>query len=215
MAKKKTVICIDRDGVLIYDEKYHLGRTNNWKSKIKVLPHVVEGLKLLNKLSNVAIYLVTNQPGVAIKDFPLLTFARAHEVCRYVVDLLKKKGGHLDGYFLCAHASPAYAKRRSNYKFDKKLVCNCSCIKPRFGMVYDALEKEGIKPEQATIYVMGDRATDIQTAINAGGVGVFVPFENEPGQKEKVKEIKQKSKVYIAKNFLDAVNFIIKKDVKH
>jgi len=206
---KKILVLVDRDGVLIYDDKYHLGRTNNWKKKVKVLPKVVEGLKKLRKIKGVSVYMITNQPGIAVKNFPLLTMKRSSEVCKFVVDKLKKKGGLIDDYFVCPHASPAYTKKRKTYKFEKKLVCNCSCIKPRLGMVFNALKKEGITKENANIYVIGDRISDIKTALNIKGNGILVPFANEPGQIEMAKKIKQKSRVYIAKDFLGAANFIV------
>jgi len=209
---KKTIICIDRDGTLIYDEKDHLyiGRDDEWKSKVRLLPYVIDGLKLLRTIPESAIYMVTNQPGVAITDFPLLTFERAHEVCKYVVDRIQNKGGRIDGYFLCPHASPGYAEERAGLNFDDKLICDCNCIKPGLGMVFDALKSENITPEKADVYVVGDRATDVQTALNIGGTGILVPFENQPGEEKKLKEFKDRSRTYIAQNLLDAAEFIIK-----
>src|SRR5512143_1065114 len=101
----KTLICIDRDGTLIYDEKEHLylGRDNSWKAKVKILPYVTEGMRVLKAIPDAAVYMITNQPGVAITDFPLLTLERAHEVCRYVLEKIKDIGGRIDGYFLCPH----------------------------------------------------------------------------------------------------------------
>ncbi|MFC1869185.1 hypothetical protein ACFL0H_13795 [Thermodesulfobacteriota bacterium] len=99
---KKPVICVDRDGTLIHDTKEHLffGKDNDWKSKVEMLPYAIDGLRLLKSIPNPAIYMITNQAGVAITDFPLLTMERAHEVCKYVVDIIKGNGGHIDGYFL-------------------------------------------------------------------------------------------------------------------
>lgn len=202
----KTLILIDRDGTVIYDKKYHLGRTNNWKSKVKILPKVKQGLKLLSKLKNTEIYMFTNQPGVAIKEFKLLTLKRAHEVCKYVLNKFKP---YIKDYFICAHASPAYTKKRSEYSFDKKLVCNCKCIKPKLGMVFDALRKEGLTPGNTKIIIIGDRLSDIKTALNVKGTGILIPFVNEPEEETKVKKLKSK-KVYIAKDFLDAAKFIAK-----
>ena len=214
MAKKKILICIDRDGVLTYDKKYHLGHTHQWKKKIKILPKVVEGLKVLNSIPDVAIYIISNQPGVAIKDFKLLTLDRAQAVAKHIVDKLHKRGGHVHGYFICPHATPAYTKKRSKYTFHKGMVCNCACIKPKLGMVFMALSEEGLTRDNTRVFVIGDRASDIKTALNIKGTGVFVPFVNEPGQMEKVRKLKPKSRIYIAKDFLDAAKFIKKKAKK-
>jgi histidinol-phosphate phosphatase family protein len=211
---KKTMICVDRDGTLAYDEKDHLflGRTEDWKSKVKLLP-VIDGLKLLKTIPDSAVYMITNQPGVAISDFPLLTVERAHEVCKYIVDRIKGMGAHIDGYFLCPHANRDYVKRYGNrFRFDKKLVCECDCIKPGLGMVFDALKSEQVTPEEVDIYMIGDRATDVETAMNIGGTGILIPFENQPGEDRKVTTFKDLSHVYIARDMLDAAKFIVSKE---
>lgn len=208
---KKILIFVDRDGTLIYDKKYHLGRQKNWKSKIRFLPNVIRGLKLLNKNLKPNIYMITNQPGVAIKNFPLLTLEKAHKVSLYVMKLLKKKGVSLKGYDVCGKAHPSYVKKRSKFEFDKKLIGNFSCIKPRPGMIKTILKNEKLSKKQVKIYVIGDRFSDVKTGLNAKGCGIIVPFKNEPLEKEKVEKIKNKNK-YIAKNFLDAAKIIIKRE---
>lgn len=133
---KKTIICIDRDGTLINDEKDHLslGRDDDWKSKVKILPYVIDGLKLLDTIPNSAIYIITNQPGVAISDYPLLTLGRAYEVCKYVVDRLKNMGAHLDGYFLCAHATPDYVKKKGLASILMRSLCtSANALSPHWG----------------------------------------------------------------------------------
>ncbi len=206
---KKTLVCLDRDGTLIYDDKYHLGRTDDWKSKIKVLPTVIEGLRLLKTISNLSMYIITNQPGVAIKNFPLLTLDRAHEVNQYILAQIAKMGGQIDGYFLCPHANFEYVKKRTKYNFDKKMVCDCDCEKPKPGMVFNALKSEGLTREETIVYVIGDRSTDVETALNINGTGIFIPFENEPKYLEIVKKLNQ-TNIFIAKDFLDAAKIIVK-----
>jgi histidinol-phosphate phosphatase family protein len=211
---KKTIICIDRDGTLINDERDHLflGRDDDWKTKVKILPYVVDGLKLLRTIHNSTIYMITNQPGVAISDYQLLTLERAHEVCAYVVDKINSMGAHIDGYFLCPHATPEYVKKKAGVTFDEKLVHECKCLKPALGMVFNALKAENITPENANVYVIGDRATDVQTALNINGVGILVPFENEPGEDEKVKKLEDQTHIYIARDLLNAAELIVKRE---
>ena len=213
MTKKNILICIDRDGTMIYDGgSYHLGKQKNWKELIKFLNGVSQGIRELRKINKVKIYMITNQPGPAIKEFPLLDEKKAIEVCEYIMKLLKEKGIKLDGYELCGKASSDYVKKRKNkYTFNKKLVGDFSCVKPKPGMVYNALKKEGWNKEDTKIYVIGDRFSDVQCANNAGGYGIFVPFSNRLEEFEKVKKIKSKKK-YISKNFLDACKFIKEKE---
>lgn len=209
---KKILIFVDRDGTLIYDKKYYLGSQKNWKSKVKFLPSVIRGLKLLNKNLNPNIYMITNQPGVAIKNFPLLTLEKAHKVSLYVMKLLEKKGVFLKGYDVCGKAHASYTKKRSEFEFDKKLIGNFSCIKPRPGMINTVLKNEKLNRKQVKIYVIGDRVSDVKTALNAKGCGIMIPFKNEKGEKEKVKKLNTKNK-YIAKNFLDAAKIILEREL--
>jgi histidinol-phosphate phosphatase family protein len=212
---KKTIICIDRDGTLIHDTREHLfiGRDNDWPQKVKILPHAVEGLRLLNKIPEVGIYMITNQAGVAISDFPLLTEERAHEVCRHVVDLFKDNGAYLNGFFLCPHATPEYASQKPGIKFHSHLVHDCQCLKPSLGMVFDALREERISLDDANVYVIGDRASDVKTALNINGTGILIPFVNEPGEIDKVRTLGNQQKIHVAENMLAAAEFVLKQTV--
>lgn len=194
------IVLIDRDGTLIYDDSYHLGHTTNWRSKVRILPGVISGIKKLNKLG-VKIYIITNQPGVAVKEFPLLTQKRAEDVCKYVIKKLRSKGAYVDGYFVCGHASPSYVKTKK-FTFDTSLVCNCSCIKPNLGMVFSALKNEGLKKKDVKIFVIGDRVSDVKLAIKAKGYGILVPFNN------RIKEVDKVKGGFVASSFLRACEFI-------
>ena len=208
---KKPIICIDRDGTLIHDSREHLflGRDDQWRQKVEILPKAAEGLKLLNTIDNCGIYMITNQGGVAISDFPLLTEERAHEVCRYVMDVLKEMGGLMHGYFLCPYATPQYVKSRPNVNFHAHMINDRQCLKPSLDMVFDVLKAEGITPGNADIYVIGDRASDVQTALNIGGTGIFIPFINEPHEEEKVKKLEQQDDIHIAVDLVAAAQFIL------
>jgi len=214
MAKKKKniLICTDRDGVLIYDRKYYLGKTHDWKKKIKILPSVVEGMKLLHKkIPNAKIFMVTHQPGVAVREFKLLTEERAHKVCEEVLHRFSKKGVPFHGYFMCPFADSSYIHRKDLFKFHKKYVCECTCVKPNIGMILMALRGADFEWKDTDIYMMGDRASDVRMGLKAKGTGILVPFGNEPGQIEKVQKMKEKKRIFIADNFLDAAKYIIKK----
>jgi D-glycero-D-manno-heptose 1,7-bisphosphate phosphatase len=214
MKKKNTLICIDRDGTLIHDDKYYLGKQSNWKKLLKFHPGVIEGIKILNKIPNSKLYILTNQSGIAVKEFKQLTLKRANEVCKEILIRLDKKNAHLDGYFICPHVPPSYAKKYPNRKLNKKLVCNCTCIKPKPGMVYKALKDAGLKSSNTNIYVIGDRFYDAKTALNVNGFGILIKSPDEPFQEEKLKKL-SKSEIkntHIANNFLDASKFIMKRE---
>ena len=207
---KKPIICIDRDGTLIHDTREHLflGKDDEWEQKVEILPMAIEGLQLLNTIPDAGIYMITNQGGVAISDFPLLSEDRAHLVCLHVLEKLEERDAMVHDYFLCPHATPEYVASRPNYKFHPHLVHECTCLKPDLGMVFNALKAEGITAENAEIFVIGDRASDVQTAININGTGILIPFVNEPDEKEKVKKLAQTDQVHIADDLYAAAKFI-------
>ncbi|MDF1593870.1 MAG: hypothetical protein P1P89_20365 [Desulfobacterales bacterium] len=217
----KAIICIDRDGTLIHDSREHLflGSDNNWPEKVKILPNAIEGVRRLNTIAGAGIYMITNQPGVAISDFALLTEGRAREVCRFVVEMFKDSGARLDGYFLCPHATPKYVSRKPGTNFHPHLVHDCHCLKPGLGMVFNALKAEGITPENADIYVIGDRASDIRTALKIDGTGILIPFVNEPGELAKIKLLGKQGQIYVAETMFTAAEYIVsqvgKKSASH
>ncbi len=205
---KKAIVCIDRDGTLINDKKFFLGKEEGWQTKVEILPGVSEGLAIINEISAAAVYMITNQAGVAIADYPLLTFDRAHEVCRYVIKRLEEEGGKFSGYFLCPHASNAYAQRKPEVNFHPELVHDCHCLKPGLGMVIDVLRAEDVALDETDIYVIGDRLSDVQTALNINGTGILIPFVNEPDEVEKVRNLENQSRIFIAKDLVEAAEFI-------
>ncbi len=207
---KRILVCIDRDGTLIDDTKEHLylGRENDWKDKVKILPFVIDGIKAMNEIPDSAVFMTTNQSGVAISDFPLLTEERAHEVCKYVIMEIEKLGGRIDGYVLCPHVTRSYVESHKQYHFDERFVCDCDCIKPGSGLVSKALEYAGANPEDTHVFIIGDRVSDVMTAVNMGGTGILVPFANQPGEEEKVRSLPDQSRIHIAPNLLKAAEFI-------
>ena len=186
-----------------------MGSDNDWPEKVQILPHAVEGLRQLNTIPGAGIYMITNQAGVAISDLPLLTESKAHEVCRYVVEWLQGEEVLLHGYFLCPHASPEYASSRPGVNFHPHLVHDCQCLKPALGMVFNALKTERIMPDSADVYVIGDRASDVRTALNIDGTGILIPFVNEPGELDKVRSLEKQGQIYVAETMLAAAEYVV------
>jgi histidinol phosphatase-like enzyme len=79
-------------------------------------------------------------------------------------------------------------------------------------MVFEALKAEGVTPETAKIYVIGDRATDVQTALNINECGILIPFENEPGELDKTQMLQEHSRICIVENLPQAAKFIYRQE---
>jgi histidinol-phosphate phosphatase family protein len=215
--KKHILLCVDRDGTLIYDDHYFLGKDNYWRQKVKIMPKVVEGMKLLDEKfpDQACRFIITNQPGVAIENFKRLTLKRAKEVTKEIQNILKSQGAFFDGFVICPHASPEYIKEHPEFKFNRRYLDHkCDCFKPNTGMIEEALGKKKLDPKKTSLYVIGDRESDIQTALNAKGIGILIPFEGRSKDIEHVKKLKKKypKQVFIAKDFLGAIKCIVDKE---
>ena len=173
------LVCIDRDGTINEDNNDFLGKTQDWKAKVKFLPGIIQGIRLLNQIPNSKIFIITNQAGVALtdKEFKELTEQRYQEVNEHIVQELAKQGAIIRGVFGCPYIDSKYAeksKQRGRTVDPKYIIDNHPDLKPNPGMIEKAAKSLGKSLEQCQIYMIGDRLTDVQTGLNAGGIGILV-----------------------------------------
>ncbi len=121
---------IDRDGTLIYEPADGLVRPQDFR----VLPGVYETLKAL-KLNGFTLVMVTNQHFKKSADHEPFF----HETQEMLATVLRDHGLEFDYYFLCPHG------------IDE----NCTCRKPKTGMVDEFLKKHDIDLSKSV--VIGDR----------------------------------------------------------
>ncbi len=175
----KTYIFLDRDGTIIKDEDYYLGQKDNWKDQFKFLPKVLEGMALLSKIPNSVLSVITNQSGIAIKNFPQLTESRVNEINAHLIQELAQEGIIISHCEVCPNVTSEYVKsKRGIYTINDHYVeDNPRRMKPNPGMVLDVLEKDGIESNSARVLVIGDRLSDVQTAwgVNSTSFGVLIP----------------------------------------
>ncbi|MFC1478139.1 HAD-IIIA family hydrolase [Candidatus Margulisiibacteriota bacterium] len=215
-----TLICCDRDGTINDDCNFYLGRESNWQEHVSILPGVIEGIRQLNAITDSSFFIITNQPGVAvtIDSFKQLTEERVKDVNRYINNLLNKEGLKIDGTFYCPYASREYIEKTESrgWRYDPAYIQEDPFdMKPNIGMIKkaaEALEKE--LSDFENIYVIGDRESDILAALNAGGKGIWVPSPEQIRDKhwQKTKKLKDQypDKVYMAEDFPDAAEWIVK-----
>lgn len=201
----KILIGVDRDGTIIEDMKY-LGKEDSWREQITLCKDAVKGLKKLRSDPRVKLVVATNQAGVARGFFPV---KRVEEVDEILTKLLKKQGVEFDGWYFCPYVGKDYA-------MDKGVPLNSSWIKegmrkPAIDMLKKAAKDMGIKLEEfKAIYYMGDKPSDVQTGINAGGKGVLITNGKSLRYKEtKGIESEHPGKVFFAGSILEAANAII------
>jgi len=211
--QKKTLIFADRDGTITKDENYYLGSNENWKEQIEFLPGVVEGIRLLNQISNHYFFIVTNQSGVALRGgrFDLLTEERMHEVNKYIIEKLNEKELTINGYFACPFVDNKYVEKaqKKGRELNSEYISDSHPdLKPKPGMINNALKSLNLQKEDCLIFMIGDRASDVETGINAGGIGILIESSKtkELGDKEKVEKMKN---TFVARDFLHATDYIL------
>jgi D-glycero-D-manno-heptose 1,7-bisphosphate phosphatase len=138
---KNRAVFLDRDNTLIHDDGFI-----HEPEKVKLLPGVPEGLKLLKEKGYLLI-VTSNQSGIGRGYFKEEDF---HAVNRKLQELLAPYGVQIDDFFFCPHRPED----------------GCNCRKPRTEMVEKASKKWNIDLSES--FVVGDRDSDVKLAVNAG-----------------------------------------------
>lgn len=139
-------VLFDRDGTLVHDVPY-----NGDPDKVRPVDGAREALDRL-RAAGLRLGVVTNQSGVARGLFSTDEMARVHA---RIDELL----GPFDTWQVCPHDD----------------TTGCRCRKPAPGLVLDAAEALGTRPERCV--VVGDIGADMTAAGAAGAAGVLVPTE--------------------------------------
>lgn len=142
---------LDRDGTLIEDMHYLQNNT-----KIKILPHVIDGLRRL-QAEGFVLHVVTNQSGVARQLISNAFVNRTHEILR---NQLHECGIVISSWLYCPHLPTA----------------DCRCRKPRIGLLADLTDIDW-----SASWMLGDKITDVQFGLNAGMRAILIHPKGERG----------------------------------
>jgi len=150
----QSAIFIDRDGTMNVDVGY-VSRPD----QLEMYPWASEAVRLINRAALRAV-VVTNQAGVARGLYSEATLERIHD---RMIQELERGGARVDAIYYCPHhpelGDPLYRKI-------------CDCRKPKPGMLLKAAREHRIDLKRS--YVIGDKASDISLASNAGAKSVLV-----------------------------------------
>lgn len=135
---------IDRDGTLIF-EPQDTFQIDSIK-KLKILDGVITGLKTLVE-KRYELIMVTNQNGLGTASFPWPNFQAPQNK---MLSIFEKNGIKFKKIYICPHLP----------------VKNCSCRKPKVGLVKKFLKENLIDQEQS--FFCGDKTTDRLFAENIG-----------------------------------------------
>lgn len=152
LKNKQKAIFLDRDGTI----NRYVGFLRK-AEEFELLPDVAEAVRSINASEYLAI-IVTNQPVIARGE---VTWTGLEEIHNKMETLLGNVGTYLDGIYFCPHhPHKGYEREIPELKFD------CSCRKPKPGMLFQAAEDFNIDLEQS--WMVGDSECDIQAGIAAG-----------------------------------------------
>ncbi|HEY3788551.1 MAG TPA: D-glycero-beta-D-manno-heptose 1,7-bisphosphate 7-phosphatase, partial [Urbifossiella sp.] len=150
----RPAIFLDRDGVVI-DDVHHLASPD----QVRLIPGSADAIAALNR-SGWPVVIVTNQSGVARG---LFTADGVHDVHRHLSDQLAGYGAKIEAYYFCPHYPTAEVPA---YRVD------CSCRKPRPGMLQQAAKELGLDLSRS--WMIGDRETDLQAGAAVGASTILV-----------------------------------------
>jgi D-glycero-D-manno-heptose 1,7-bisphosphate phosphatase len=189
---KRPALFMDRDGTVSEEVGYV-----NHPSRFRVFPYSADAIKLLNDNGWLAI-VVTNQAGVARGYFAEDVIMKVHAQLRADVE---KSGAKLDAIYYCAH-HPSVGE--PPYRLD------CDCRKPKTGLIDRATADFPIDLERS--WMVGDRYSDIELAINAGLHSAFVLSGYGRGEWEYQRESWNLEPELVADTLLDVARIIIERD---
>lgn len=168
MQEMTKAIFLDRDGTINVDRHY-LYRIEEFE----FLPHVAEGLKLLQE-DGFLLIILTNQSGIArgyytVKELEILN--------EWMIRQLECKGVVISKIFYCPHLPKPHLK---------KYGLECNCRKPAPGMFERAVLEFDIDLSQS--YTIGDRLRDHSICKESSCRGYLV---GNSERKEIIEEIKK------------------------
>ncbi|SDR76101.1 bifunctional histidinol-phosphatase/imidazoleglycerol-phosphate dehydratase HisB [Gramella sp. MAR_2010_147] len=155
------ILFVDRDGTLIHEpEDYQIDNLE----KLEFYPEVFTYLGKIAKELDYKIVMVTNQDGLGTDSFPETDF---WPIQNFIVKCFKNEGVEFSDILI----DRTFAKE------------NASTRKPNTGL----LENEFMDNSEYDLknsFMVGDRLTDIEFAMNFGGKGIFIDNHEDLAEDE-------------------------------
>lgn len=148
------VLFIDRDGTIIVEPPVDFQVDS--LEKLEFLPKALSNLRKISEEGEFELAMVTNQDGLGTDSFPEDTFWPTHQK---MMRTLENENVQFDEVFI-------------DRTFEHE---NAPTRKPRTGLLGKYIGNE--EYDLTNSFVLGDRLTDIQLALNLGSKGIFIGKE--------------------------------------
>lgn len=191
MQALKPAVFLDRDGTI----NEQMGYINHI-SRFQLLPGVAGAIRRLNEAA-IPVVVVTNQSGLARGYFPEELLIAVHEK---MARLLAEQGAHVDGIYICPHHPEA---KKEKYR----LACNCR--KPGTGLFMQAAEEMSL--DLAGSFVVGDRWSDLKSAVACGATPVLVLTGYGRGDAQYIGPGQEVQPAFVGVDLAEAVQWILEK----
>lgn len=145
------VLFIDRDGTIIAEPPVDFQVDS--LEKLEFIPKAISNLRKISEEKEFELAMVTNQDGLGTDSFPENTFWPAHQK---MMRTLENENVHFDEVFI-------------DHTFEHE---NAPTRKPRTGLLGKYIGNGDY--DLPGSFVLGDRLTDMQLAVNLGARGIFI-----------------------------------------
>lgn len=153
MIKSKSVVFLDRDGVLCKEKGY-----TKCVEELEIFDYAENAIKILKTAGYITI-VITNQSGIARGYF-------SEEELHKMNAMLQQKT-HVDAIYYCPHYPPTSEEHE-----EPPYQVKCQCRKPQTALIERAVKD--FKLDLNDAYFIGDRASDIEAGKRIGAVTVLL-----------------------------------------
>ncbi|MFH1211425.1 MAG: HAD hydrolase-like protein [Candidatus Woesearchaeota archaeon] len=222
MLMPKYLVVFDRDGTL-HRDMGPIGATPGWEKGLALFPYTVEAVATVYAVPGTVIGVASNQGYVAQGIVTEEQVRAANDRLRTLLENAEASLPHdqtcvipRGHWAFCPEVTEEYAAQHGilpeTYLYDHYVVKEAPRRKPGIGMLRQIARAVGMRLEDfSERFVVGDRATDVMTGLNAGGIGVFLMdtiHEEEIGKVEALMTSENERMIILADDTLDAAKRI-------
>lgn len=179
-------VFLDRDGTVCEEVGYLSD-----EKELRLIPGAAEAIIKINQ-AGWKVIIISNQSGIA-RGY--MNSDDVDRVNQKLLKLLKAEGAQVDGIYYCPH----HPQGNSPYNI------KCDCRKPEAGLLYKAAREHKLILDKSIM--IGDKYSDVETAIRLNIPGILVRTGFGEGEVQKYEQLWNQTPDYIARDLSDAIEW--------